>query len=55
MATLIEGTGLQPKQLPLPVVKTTTFAPPATIPVTDAGSKPGVSIKTKPRSVTGSA
>ena len=48
MATLIDGVGLHPKQLPRPVVNTTTFAPPATIPVTLGGSKPGVSISTKP-------
>ena len=38
VATLIDGTGLQPKQLPRPVVNTTMLAPPATSPVTDAGS-----------------
>ena len=37
-AILIQGTGLQPKQLPRPVVNTSTLAPPATIPVIDAGS-----------------
>ena len=40
-AILIDGTGLQPKQLPRPVVKTIMFAPPATMPVTLGGSKPG--------------
>ena len=54
-AILILGVGLHPKQLPRPVVKTTTFAPPATSPVTEIGSKPGVSMKTKPFAVTGSA
>ena len=38
VATLIDGTGLQPKQLPRPVVNTTTLAPPATRPVTLGGS-----------------
>ena len=55
LATLIDGVGLQPKQLPRPVVNTTTLAPPATIPVTLGGSKPGVSMTTKPFAVTGSA
>ena len=41
VATLIDGVGLQPKQLPRPVVNTITFAPPATMPVTLTGSKPG--------------
>ena len=55
VATLIDGVGLQPKQLPRPVVKTITCAPPATMPVTLTGSSPGVSITTKPLAVTGSA
>ena len=55
VASLIEGEGLQPKQLPRPVVKTTTLAPPATIPVTLAGSYPGVSMMTNPDAVTCSA
>src|SRR5580704_8880790 len=38
VAILIDGAGLQPKQLPRPVVKTTTLQPPASKPVTDAGS-----------------
>ena len=37
-STFIDGVGLQPKQLPRPVVKTTRLAPPATIPVTLGGS-----------------
>src|SRR5215218_8878302 len=36
----MEGAGLQPKTLPRPVVKHTTFAPPATCPVAATGSKP---------------
>ena len=55
MATLIDGAGLQPKQLPRPVVNTTMLQPPATRPVTETGSYPGVSIITKPLLVTGSA
>jgi hypothetical protein len=38
VAILIDGAGLQPKQLPRPVVNAITFAPPATRPVTLAGS-----------------
>ena len=49
VATLMTGVGLQPKQLPRPVVNITRFAPPATFPVTLAGSKPGESITTNPR------
>src|SRR5262249_13088552 len=41
VATLIDGTGLQPKTEPRPVVNTSTFAPPATIPVMLTGSYPG--------------
>ena len=49
------GTGLHPKQDPLPVVKHITFAPDATWPVTDTGSYPGESIKLKPLFFKGSA
>ena len=38
VATLIDGTGVQPNAEPRPVVKQTTFAPPATMPVTETGS-----------------
>ena len=38
VAILMLGTGAQPKAEPRPVVKHTTFAPPATMPVTDIGS-----------------
>ena len=38
VATLIDGAGLQPNTLPRPVVKTSTFAPPATMPVMLTGS-----------------
>src|SRR5258708_31533171 len=38
VAILIDGDGLQPKTLPRPVVKTQTFAPPATMPVMLTGS-----------------
>src|SRR4051794_23375144 len=55
VAILIDGDGLQPNMLPRPVVKQTTLAPPATCPVADTGSYPGVSMKTKPFAVTGSA
>src|SRR5215212_1834844 len=51
----MEGAGLQPKTLPRPVVKHTTFAPPATCPVAATGSKPGVSMNTNPLFVTASA
>jgi hypothetical protein len=54
VASLIEGTGLQPKTEPRPVVKQMTLQPPATRPVIDTGSWPGVSINTKPRGVIGS-
>ncbi len=37
-AILTTGTLGNPKQLPRPVVKIQTFAPPATIPVTEGGS-----------------
>src|SRR5438552_6441309 len=55
LAILIVGHGFRPKQLPRPVVKTITLQPPATRPVTLGGSKPGVSIKTNPLFVIGSA
>src|SRR4051794_22088575 len=55
VAILIDGEGLQPNTLPRPVVKQTRFAPPATCPVAATGSKPGVSMNTKPFWVTGSA
>src|SRR3954464_2569508 len=51
----MDGEGLQPNTLPRPVVKQTRFAPPATCPVAATGSKPGVSMQTKPFWVTGSA
>src|SRR4029079_4367858 len=51
----IDGVGRHPNTDPRPVVKHTTVAPPATIPVTETGSYPGVSMNTSPRSVTGSA
>ena len=37
-ATLITGAVAKPKQLPLPVVKRQMLQPPATMPVTEAGS-----------------
>jgi hypothetical protein len=49
------GTGLHPKTELLQVVKQTTFAPDATCPVTETGSYPGESIKTKPFVLIGSA
>src|SRR5581483_485113 len=55
VAILIDGAGLQPNTEPRPVVKTRTLAPPATMPVIDTGSYPGVSMTTKPLAVTGSA
>src|SRR5687767_3982071 len=54
VASLIEGTGLHPKTEPRPVVKQMTLQPPATRPVIDTGSCPGVSMKTNPRVVIGS-
>jgi hypothetical protein len=41
-----EGTGFEPNTEPRPVVKQMTLAPPATSPVIDTGSCPGVSINT---------
>src|SRR5262247_2557143 len=54
VASLMDGTGLLPKTDPRPVVKQMTLQPPATRPVIDTGSWPGVSMKTKPRVVIGS-
>src|ERR671937_2087274 len=54
VASLIDGTGLQPNTEPRPVVKQMTLQPPATSPVMDTGSWPGVSMNTKPRVVMGS-
>src|SRR5437667_262743 len=54
VASLMDGTGLQPNTEPRPVVKQITLQPPATRPVIDTGSWPGVSMKTKPRVVIGS-
>src|SRR5262245_33817336 len=54
VASLIEGTGLQPNTEPRPVVKQITLHPPATSPVIETGSWPGVSMKTNPRVVIGS-
>src|SRR5947207_5621290 len=48
VASLIDGTGLQPKTEPRPVVKQMMLQPPATNPVIDTGSWPGVSMNTKP-------
>src|SRR5690606_6605729 len=53
--SLAQGTGLQPNAEPRPVVKQITCAPEATCPVADTGSKPGLSINTRPRSVISSA
>ena len=38
VASLMHGVGLSPSTLPRPVVKTSTFAPPATRPVVQGGS-----------------
>src|SRR6266508_6208115 len=54
VAILIEGTDLQPNTEPRPVVKQMRLQPPATRPVMETGSCPGVSMKTKPRVVIGS-
>src|SRR5262249_15961106 len=54
VASLMDGTGLQPKTEPRPVVKQMTLQPPATRPVIETGSCPGVSMKTNPRVVMGS-
>src|SRR5215510_10839059 len=55
VASLIDGTGLQPNTEPRPVVKQMMLQPPATSPVIDTGSWPGVSMNTKPRVVIGFA
>jgi len=55
VASLRLGTSLKPNTEPLPLVKQTTFAPDATCPVTETGSHPGESIKTKPFVLIGSA
>src|SRR4030095_1938711 len=47
--SLIDGDGLQPNAEPRPVVKAIMFAPEATCPVAEQGSKPGLSMNTKPR------
>src|SRR5918999_5853718 len=54
VASLIDGTGLQPKTDPRPVVKQIMLQPPATSPVIETGSCPGVSMNTKPFVVIGS-
>src|SRR3989440_10140566 len=54
VASLMDGTGLQPKTEPRPVVKQIRLQPPATRPVIDTGSWPGVSMNTKPRVEIGS-
>ena len=48
VATLTQGVGFRPSTLPRPVVKTRTLAPPATSPVVQGGSYPGVSMNTRP-------
>src|SRR4026208_167895 len=49
VASLSAGTGLQPNTERRPVVKQIMLQPPATRPVIDTGSCPGVSMDTKPR------
>src|ERR1700723_299343 len=53
--SLIEGEGLQPKAEPRPVVKAIIVAPDATWPVAEQGSKPGLSMNTRPRPAIGAA
>src|ERR1700722_13009420 len=53
--SLIDGDGLQPKAEPRPVVKAIMVAPEATCPVAEQGSKPGLSMNTRPFSAIGSA
>src|SRR5690242_10262824 len=53
--SFIDGEGLQPKAEPRPVVNAISVAPEATCPVAEQGSKPGLSMKTRPRSWIGSA
>src|SRR5687768_5834926 len=48
VASLMDGTGLQPNTDPRPVVKQMMLQPPATRPVMDTGSWPGVSMNTNP-------
>src|SRR5205085_10419120 len=55
VASFSDGDGAQPYAEPRPVVKQIMLAPPATCPVADTGSYPGVSMKTKPFALTGSA
>ena len=50
----MEGTGLHPNTEPRPVVNQMMLHPPATKPVIDTGSWPGVSMNTKPLVVMGS-
>ena len=52
---LITGAIGLPVGVPSPVVKTTTCAPPPTMPVTDSTSSPGVSITVSPLRVIGAA
>src|SRR3989442_2784497 len=54
VASLMDGTGLQPNTDPRPVVEQMMLDPPATRPVIETGSWPGVSMNTKPRVVMGS-
>src|SRR4026209_2310920 len=49
VASLIDGTGLQPNTEPRPVVKQIMLQPPATRPVIDTGDGPGGAKKKKPR------
>ena len=51
VATLIVGAGFDPKAELRPVVKHTRLQPPAIWPVTEAGSKPGLSMNRKPLSM----
>ncbi|MNV83182.1 hypothetical protein D3C71_1769690 [compost metagenome] len=55
VASLTQGTGLAPNIEPRPVVKQIRLAPPAIWPVAETGSKPGVSMNTRPAWRTGSA
>ena len=52
---MIDGDGLQPNAEPRPVVKAIIVAPEATWPVAEQGSKPGLSMNTRPRSLIGCA
>src|SRR6201996_9165593 len=51
----MDGDGLQPKAEPRPVVKAISVAPEATWPVAEQGSKPGLSMNTRPFSTIGAA